>query len=584
MRGQSIRPSQFVLTYGVGAIIDTRDGPNIILDFDKWGRNFTNPSVSRSLSDFEILEDNVTSLLGGGRAFRIPTNADLQEQEDRQIYRTGLFPQWGKCEQHEILYPLTPSGMTTCPSCPRNKPAQIEAIRFVRACQDGHLDDIDWQGIVHSKSGSSCAGRHFHWIETESNDLRNVKLQCIKCGAEATLWDIYAQTVHCTGYHPENGQSDKCDKEPIVILKSASNLRIPEIISVLTIPPKCTLLHNILSMPTIKVLIAANPGIDRQKLLSMLKGIANSDPTLIKQATIDALEEYSEEEFKEAIKECMKPVNPNLNLDSLREKELDALKYAAIHGYQANPKRPEDFEVEKGSAEMVPYSPKLTLRVTPVKRLRVVIVQKGFRRYVRPKSVPPEKFVPKLVEKFYFDGHDRWYPGVALRGEGIFVDLPPRKDLSLDPLEAEKWNKEFKRTNGMLSYHPVFVFWHTLAHRVIQALGVDSGYSSAAIRERIYLKNASETSGDGGFLLYTSQQGGDGSLGGLIALAKQFRTVLDAAFRNINSCSNDPLCAEQTLVHGGANGAACYACLFLSETSCEFRNLYLDRNLLRHNI
>ena len=27
--------------------------------------------------------------------------------------------------------------------------------------------------------------------------------------------------------------------------------------------------------------------------------------------------------------------------------------------------------------------------------------------------------------------------------------------------------------------HPVFVWWHTLSHRLITALSVDSGYSSA---------------------------------------------------------------------------------------------------------
>jgi len=88
----------------------------------------------------------------------------------------------------------------------------------------------------------------------------------------------------------------------------------------------------------------------------------------------------------------------------------------------------------------------------------------------------------------------------------------------------------------------------------------------------------------GGVLLYTSQHGGDGSLGGLIALVPEFNRVISTALRNINSCSNDPLCSEQRLASERLNGAACYACLLVSETSCEFGNLYLDRNLLRESI
>ncbi len=64
--------------------------------------------------------------------------------------------------------------------------------------------------------------------------------------------------------------------------------------------------------------------------------------------------------------------------------------------------------------------------------------------------------------------------------------------------------------------HPVFVWWHTLAHRLINALSVDSGYSSAAVRERVYVYlNTTDGSFDGGILLYTVQPGGDGTLGGL---------------------------------------------------------------------
>ena len=129
--------------------------------------------------------------------------------------------------------------------------------------------------------------------------------------------------------------------------------------------------------------------------------------------------------------------------------------------------------------------------------------------------------------------------------------------------------------------HPMFVWWHTLAHRLINGMAIDSGYSSASIRERVFVDIDDQSgSATGGVLLYTAQPGGDGTLGGLIALVPQFERVLGAALRNLDACSNDPLGGEETFGLGKYNGAACYSCALISETSCEHRNMNLDRKLL----
>ncbi len=85
---------------------------------------------------------------------------------------------------------------------------------------------------------------------------------------------------------------------------------------------------------------------------------------------------------------------------------------------------------------------------------------------------------------------------------------------------------------------------------------------------------------DGGLLLYAAQPSGDSTLGGLIALTPDFQRVLNRALYNLDTCSNDPLCGEEHFGPQKYNGAACYACLLVSETSCEHRNMNLDRNLL----
>src|SRR5580704_824410 len=63
-----------------------------------------------------------------------------------------------------------------------------------------------------------------------------------------------------------------------------------------------------------------------------------------------------------------------------------------------------------------------------------------------------------------------------------------------------------------------------------------------------------------------------------------FSEILAAALRRAEICSNDPICVDhEPDGHTGdraTHGAACHGCLLVAETSCEARNLFLDRNVL----
>lgn len=566
-----------MLTYGVGSILETPSGPRIILDYKDWGRVFSQPDTSIQLSNrYEIKDPNVGALLGGGRIFALPTNANLQIPDERFLFRTGRFPRWALCQDHRILYELTANGTTRCPSCDRNKVSQHEAIRFVRACPRGHLDDVDWRGIVH-KGNKSCDGVLYDWIEAGST-LRDITLQCRQCPAHATLQDIYNIKSTCSGRFPESGIQELCHEQSWVILRNASNLRVVETVSALTIPPRTTLLHRLLENPRIVPILAAETSWTKDKLLTRLKTAARSISG-INPIVIYEIENAPEEEVLSAIGDIIEPPQPNITFADVKSKEFQALQNAAVHGAPPRPSpHPHDFEVDKDSVIKTNLSASIALRITPVKRLRVVTAQKGYRR---PVGGP----TPTMVEAFYRDGSDRWYVGVELYGEGIFVDLSPGQSLAFKDSETlAMWQTECSKRRSLL-FHPISVWWHTLSHRLITALSIDSGYSAASIRERVYVTtDESSHNISGGVLIYTSQHGGDGSLGGLIALVPEFNRVISAALRNINSCSNDPLCTEQRVTSDRFNGAACYACLLVSETSCEFGNLYLDRNLLRESI
>jgi hypothetical protein len=57
--------------------------------------------------------------------------------------------------------------------------------------------------------------------------------------------------------------------------------------------------------------------------------------------------------------------------------------------------------------------------------------------------------------------------------------------------------------------------------------------------------------------------------------------LVKQALERARICASDPLCIEHIPTHDRSlHGAACHACSFVAETSCEIGNRYLDRSLL----
>ena len=87
-----------------------------------------------------------------------------------------------------------------------------------------------------------------------------------------------------------------------------------------------------------------------------------------------------------------------------------------------------------------------------------------------------------------------------------------------------------------------------------------------------------------GILIYVAVADEEGSLGGLMELAKpeRFLRLLTAAFETASWCSLDPVCAEQE-GHGPdlLNRAACHACALVPEPSCPYGNVLLDRAFVK---
>ncbi len=595
-RVQHIRRSQVITTFGPGAIIETVGGPRIVLTPDK-GLFYRSDYCPE---DFEITHQRMTEgYLGGARVFRIPSNDELNREPEEYIYRTAPFPKWSLCTDHWKLYRQD----VGCPECRRKgtyteERGRREAIRFVLACSNGHLDDVPWDYAVHE--GKPCSNHvYFEW-RRRGPSLKDIKIRCPVCKKAVNLGEIYRKAWICPGRHPERGWDyppEDCKKKAFVIQRQASNLYVPEIMTLFTIPPKASNLHNILYRRKDVLLTMRVYHPEKlesreafEKLLHELRNVG-----VFTSAEISEILSYDWSEIEETLHYVFTEDKQKTPYGLFKE-EFDAFLRASVSGYPPYPRDSPKvkFYINKNKVRVVTDPFGVKFRVAPVEKLHTVMVLTGYRRFIGKKK--EESIDAKLVDISFIKDGKRWYPGTELFGEGIFITLENPEDLWIDKETYREWLNEYTGQDDLelppqifidsegvkFELHPVFVWWHTFSHLLIRAVSIDSGYSAASIRERVYVDVSDPSKARGGMILYTAQPNSEGTLGGLISLVNRFEHILERAYALAGSCSNDPLCWETKFTSGAKKvmGAACYACLFLSETSCEYRNMWLDRHIL----
>lgn len=556
-----LRPNQLITTFGPGAILDVVEDSVTVLDINYWDR------YGKTIYDARL-----ASYLGVDN-FKTPKTS---WQGDVPVVS---FPNYHICKKSTCsnLFDISENfdvdkylqNGPTCPVCGfKAYPA-----RFIMSCVDGHLDDFPWRWWVHH--GDSSCNKDLKLISTgNTSSLAEIIVKC-ECGASRTMSGSTQsenfEGLKCSGRHPHNpritkktnGTYSKCDKMVIPSQRGASNVYFSVIRSAISIPPWINPLNSMID--------------------EHYRDILNLREYIGEEAIIKIYEKHftsicSQEEFVEAVKKRDEKVKEFI--------EIKEMEYAAIthHNdllYQT------DVKYFKAEEEPIPaYLRKYFSRVIKIHRLREVMVLLGFMRMDSPE--PEVEDAKNIVYLSKNKTGESWLPGVEINGEGIFIEFNKETVAKWNAVlrtgqlsdQYKKFYNEFCSSRGWTKYkerNAEYVLLHTFAHLMIKVMAMQSGYSSSAIKERIY---SSENMC--GILLYTGSADKEGSLGGLVEIGEMSKLliVLKQALEDAMLCTTDPECMMSEPSGDNLNGVACHSCVMIAETACESGNRLLDRSLV----
>jgi len=549
-----IQRSQLITTYGIGSIYDALDYSVIIAGLEEWKTENT-----------EILNEARLEQKLGVNSFRQPKII-----EDVPTIPSFRFPEWVFCPKCKILKPIYKLPDRTDKKCAVCKEKYVPA-RFVVTCQNGHLDDFPWEWWVHK--GPSCRQPKIKIHTTgRTTSLAGIKVSCEneECDAQPrTLEGIFGKNalrgLKCRGKRPWLGPGNKeeCTETPRVLQRGSASVYYSKTESAISIPPFSERIQIFLRQ--FDYLIKYIP---EDSLADFFKG------------TLDKTGESFR--IEDLIEATLKKREPSDKADTdvdLLQGEYEALCHPGSMDYR------DDFAAVEEDVPIL-YREQIA-RLVLVHRLREVRALTGFTRID-----PGNKNAP--ISK----NRQNWLPAAEMKGEGIFVELNRQSmDEWVDKMGADFFRRVGKLETQRLEQQrkssvwteervimPQFLLIHTLSHILIQQLILDCGYSSASLRERLYINDGTDGRPKmSGFLIYTATSDAEGSLGGLVrqGMKSRFSEVMDKALEQARWCSNDPLCMEsEGQGNDSLNLAACHSCCLLPETSCELRNCYLDRGVL----
>lgn len=600
-----VRRGQALHTYGVGSVIDLPLLSVMPLGLQAWRADV--------LPLHEVIEERLLDVVRGqlgaqvDKLYMPPVPRDssgMRRDPFGDEATIGLpvvpFPKWARCPQCQLLAPLD-YGVFRLESQPYKpdktrfvhqncaksaRPPAVVPARFVAACEHGHLDDFPWLDFVHG-GANGCTGPLSFTEGGLSSEVAELYVNCNGCGTSKPMLGAvgedgqeFFEKQGCTGRHWHLGSDfqEACEKTPRAILVGATNLWFAVQVPSLTIPTALGRLGNLVE----------------QYWKDLGKAKTEAHVAAMRQmGMLDAFDGWTDEQLWAAIgakKSGSGSVTGRRRVADLKAEEWDS--FAAPESVPDH----KDFCVRR-TAVPDGFSEFLA-DVVLVDRLRVVKALVGFTRVGSPGNYGDVGDLPDVIRAPLTRVAPTWVPASEVRGEGVFLRLREdalerwlaRDDVSALAQRFRDAHAEFRTSRRIPNPSDGFdgmryVLLHTLSHSLIRQFSIECGYSAASVEERIYSVNPSaERTGMAGILLYTAAPDSEGTLGGLVALGEpdQLGRHLRTALGRLRLCPSDPLCAESgpDPDRGVLHGASCHACTFVSETSCEAGNKYLDRSVL----
>lgn len=588
----SVRRSQLVSSFGIGAIVDLEKGSFMPMGLEDWERSTRLPSLNIGEPRLQAMLKVSHFRLGPVRE-NIPGTKQVRARSAAPAVR---FPEWHECPRcHRIGKLGSPfeladdGGRLACVA--HGVPVYTTPVRFVQACRRGHIADFPWAWWAHrDRPGGVCDSPILYLGSFgRSASLADLYVRCAACSTEEnpvrkSLGDAFRPGtlagLSCSGFRPWlYDRQDDCDSQVRIIQRGASNVHFGVVCSALSIPPASEAAGLIVQEMRDVLDAVAEPTVR-----SVLEGVAQRYAVSLEQL-VSAYQQLREIEAGKT---------------ALTQRQARIDEYAALSEDRNDPVV-GGVVPEFRNRVMTP--PRKLAQwfdlVGLVSRLREVRALAGFSR-IEPYPVAAEN-----VHRAIHDGlisplsktKRNWLPAAEIRGEGIFFRL---RSKAVDAWISD--NPELVRRTAMLearsehmasqrgyvrdySITPRLLLVHSFAHAVIRQISVECGYSASALRERLYVEEA-----DGvrppmnGVLIYTGSPDSEGSLGGLVRLAEPelLEPILARTLHSVGWCGSDPVCIETDPSLSGelVSGAACHCCLLLPETACEKFNRELDRAVL----
>ncbi|MCG3197794.1 MAG: hypothetical protein GHCLOJNM_02285 [bacterium] len=601
-----IRPTQLLHSSGVGALIDLPNLSVMVMGLDEW--DLTHSTVlteQRLLAQVKRrLGDQVEQLLmppavQEGNGF----GNDALGYENLVGVPCSPFPRWMVCPVCKTLAPLSSGLFNLDPkpfapersrfvhtNCRAKKPPAVLPVRFMVACEAGHLDDFPWVDFVHR--GEKCERPQLRLEEFGvSGEAADVQVKCTNCGSSRRMSAAFGEQgkqflPYCKGRHPHlrSTQEEGCTGDNggphqlKTLLLGASNAWFPAVVSAISIPQ---------TISEIGEIIALNwADLNEVEQLIEIKHIKKSIPLLKK---------FEDHEVLKAIQDY----RARLGDQGFSDADIKAPEWEVL----SNPGKVRSTRDFVLSQVAVPGGFEgLIEKVVLVEKMREVRSIIGFSRIdsLEDFALYEEGEIQRLAP--LSRTNPKWVPATEVRGEGIFIQFSETRlhdwlqkkavrELSEEIFQGHcRWRRTRNIDHPEAGFRGMrFVLLHSFAHALMRQFSLECGYTSASIRERIYSAESTEPSGPmAGVLIYTVASDSEGTLGGLVSLGRAASLILhlSQALERARLCSSDPLCSEH---HPASDrytihAAACHACLFLSETSCECGNRYLDRSVLAETL